>query len=206
MADLELFGFDNEEIKGGMFDKYKGKKGETHRCAIVYSDPKAMVAGTLSHYKERFFRCKKGKCCEVCGPAKWRVGAVLIKYATDKLGTIKKPFSYDLYPWIFSEATYGKLKAINSEFPLANHDIKISCDNEEYQHLNITVCNESIWTSKDELKTLVLDQAKPIWESVKKSIASDLSVEEINDLLGLSTGPGSDPSVKIDLDQVLDKI
>jgi len=207
MADLELFGFDNEEIKGGIYDKYKGKKGETHRCGIVYSDPKAMLAGTKVHFKERFFLCKKGKCCEVCGPAKWRVGAVLIKYGTDKSGAIKKPFSYDLYPWIFSEATYVKLKGINSEFSLANHDIKISCDNEEYQHLNIIACNESIWTSKEELKTLVLDQAKPIWESVKKSIASDLSVEEINDLLGISSvAAGADPTAKIDLNAVLDAI
>jgi hypothetical protein len=207
MAELELFGFDNEEIKGGMYDKYKGKKNETHRCGIIYSDPKAMLAGMKVHFKERFFQCKKGKCCEICGPAKWRVGAVLIKYGTDKHGAIKKPFSYDLYPWIFSEATYVKLKGINSEFSLANHDIKISCDNEEYQHLNIIACNESIWTSKDELKTLVLDQAKPFWESVKKSIASDLSVEEINDLLGIgSSAPGADPTAAINLDQVLDKI
>ena len=206
MAELEMFGFENEEIKGGMYDKYKGKKGETHRAAIVYSDPKVMVCGTKVHFKDRFFLCKKGKCCEVLGPAKHRIGAVLIKYSTDKLGTIKKPFGYDLYPWLFSEATYAKLKAINSEFPLANHDIKISCDNEDYQHLNIIACNESIWTAKDELKTMVLEQAKPIWESVKKSIASDLSLEQINDLLGLTTGVSSDPSVKLDLDQVLDKL
>jgi len=206
MSDVSLFGFENEEIKGGIYDKYKAKKGETHRLAIVYTDPKAMFAGAKIHFKERFFLCKKGKCCEVCGPAKWRVGSVIIKYNTDKMGAFKKPFEYDLYPWIFSEQTFIKLKNVNSEFPLATHDIKISCTNEEYQHLDITPCTESVWTAKDEIKIAVLDKAKPIWEYIKKSLASDLTIEEINDLLGIGSSAGSDPTAKIDLDSVLDKI
>lgn len=207
MSDnISTFAFDNEEIKGGVFEKYKGVKNEVHRLAIIYTDPKAMFAGSKIHFKERYFLCKKGKCCEICGPAKWRVGSVIIKYGTDKQGLIKKPFNYELLPWLFSEATYIKLKTVNSEFPLATHDIKISCTNEEYQHLDITPCNECIWTAKDELKNIVLETAKPIWDYVKKSIASDLSVEEINDLLGLTTSIASDPSSKIDLDSVLDQI
>lgn len=207
MSDnLETFGFDNEDIKGGLFDKYKGKKGETHRGAIVYTDPKAMFAGSKIHYKERYFLCKKGVCCDKLGPAKWRVGAVLVKYGTDKQGNIKKPFSYELFPWVFGEQTYVKLKNVNSEFALATHDIKISCTNEDYQTLDITPCNESIWTAKDELKKQIIDEAKGIWESVKKSIASDLSAEEINDLLGISSGVGTDPSAAVNLDDVLGQV
>jgi len=205
MSDIETFGFDNEDIKGGMYDKYKGKKGEIHRGAIVYTEPKAMFAGSKIHYKDRYFLCKKGICCEKCGPAKWRVGAVLIKYGTDKLGNVKKSFSYELFPWIFGEQTYVKLKNVNSEFPLATHDIKISCTNEDYQTLDINPCQESIWTS-DKLKKTVINEAKSIWESIKKSIASDLSAEEINDLLGISSGTGADPSSAIDLDSVLDQV
>lgn len=203
---LETFGFDNEDIKGGMYEKYKGKKSEVHRSAIVYTDPKAMFAGSKIHFKDRFFLCKKGKCCEVLGPSKWRVGAVLVKYGTDKLGNIKKPLSYELAPWIFSEQTYLKLKTVNGEFPLASHDIKIACTNEEYQHLSITPCNECIWTARDALKKAVLEQAKPIWDFIKKSIASDLSAEEINDLLGLAGVVGTDPTQKLDLDNVLDAV
>ena len=204
--NIETFGFDNEQIKGGLLEKYKGKKGETHRVAVIYTDPKAMFAGSKVHFKERFFLCKKGICCDKCGPAKWRVGAVLIKYATDKQGTLKQPFSYELYPWMFSEGVYIKLKNLNQEFPLASHDIKISCTNEDYQHLDITPCNEAIWQAKEELKNKVISEAKSIWDYIKKGIASDLSIEEIRDLLGMSTAAGSDPSVKMDLDQVLDNV
>jgi hypothetical protein len=202
---LETFSFDNEEIRSGIYEKYKGKKGQIDRCAIIYTDPKAMFAGTKVHFKERFFLCKKGKCCEICGPAKWRVGSVIIKYGTDKQGNPKKPFSYELFPWIFSEQTYIKLKGVNSEFPLATHDVKISCTNEEYQHLDIVPCSESIWTHDENLKNQVIVAAKPIWEYIKRGLASDLSIEEINDLLGVSQQAASDPSTSLDLDSVMDK-
>lgn len=206
MADLETFGFENEEIRGNSFEKYKGKKGETHRIGIIYADPKAMFVGAKTHFKERYFICKKGKCCEVCGPSKWRVGAVVIKYATDKQGTPKKPFGFELFPWVFGEQTYGKLKGVNGEFALATHDLKITCDNDEYQHINPMACQESIWTNNEQFKAQILAQAKPMWDNLKKTIAGDLNVEEINDLLGLSTQGVADPSTKINLDSVLDTL
>ena len=210
--NIETFGFENEEIRGGFFEKYKGKKGEIHRVSIIYSDPKAMFAGSKIHYSnKRYFLCKGGLCCDKCGPAKWRVGAVIVKYVTDRNGAIKKPFQgYEILPWVFGEQTYIKLKTVNSEFPLASHDIKISCENDDYQHLSFAPCNESVWLAKEELKAKILEEAKPKWDNVKKSIASDLSVEEIKDLLGSGDGGGggggSDPSTSLDLDQVLSTV
>jgi hypothetical protein len=97
---------------------------------------------------------------------------------------------------------------MNSEFPLATHDIKISCTNEEYQHLDIVPCNECLWISRDELKLQIQEQAKPIWDSLKKTLASDLTVEQISELLGVggTTTSGVDPSSKLDLNSVLDSI
>lgn len=209
MADnIETFGFENEEIRGGFYEKYKGKKGEIHRVAILYSDPKTMFAGSKIHYaNHRYFLCKKGLCCDKCGPARYRVGGVIVKYGTDRNGTVKQPFSYEILPWIFGEQTFIKLRTVNSEFPLASHDIKISCENDDYQHLSFAPCNESIWIAKEDLKKKILEDAKPMWEYVKKSIASDLSVEEIKDLLGVGGGGGgSDPSSNLNLDQVLSSV
>jgi hypothetical protein len=203
--NISTFGFENEDIKGGIYDKYKGKKGVTDRGAIVYSDPTAMFAGAKIHFKDRFFLCKKGLCCEKLGAAKWRVGAVLVKYGTDKFGVLKEPFSYELYPWIFSETTFIKLKAVDKEFLLTTHDIKISCTNEEYQHIEIVPCNESIWRVKEALRAKILKEATPIWEYIKRGIASDLSAEEIKDLLTANTGT-ADPTTHVDLDSVLNKI
>lgn len=206
MSDaIETFSFDNENIKGAP-EKYKGKKNEVHRAGIVYTDPSAMFAGSKIHFKDRFFLCKKGECCKVLGPAKWRVGATIVKYNTDKLGNIKKPFGYELLPWIFSEQTYLKLKTTNSEFSLTTHDIKISCSNEEYQHLDINPCKESLWLAKDTIKKRVIEEAKPIWDYIKKSIASNLSIEEIHELLGITNPAASDPSQELNLDSVLDEV
>ena len=207
--EVTTFGFDNDDIKGGMFEKYKGKKGEIHRGAIVFTDPKAMFVGAKIHYydpQKKYFLCKSGICCDKLGASKWRVGMVMVKYATDKLGAPKQPFSYDLYPWIFSETTFIKLKSLNNEFPLATHDIKIACTNEEYQHLDITPCQENIWTMKPELKTKILGEAKPIWDFIKKSLGSNLSVEEIKDLFSMGSTVASDPTTKLDLDKVLSSI
>lgn len=204
--DISTFGFENDDIKSGMWEKYKGKKGEVHRGAIVFTDPKAMFVGAKIHFKEKFFLCKNSICCEKLGSPKWRVGMVLVKYNTDKLGQPKTPFSYDLYPWLFSETTFVKLKTLNNEFPLATHDIKISCSNEEYQHLDITPCQESIWQLKDELKNKVLADAKPIWDYIKKGLGSNLSIEDIKDLLSMSSGPATDPTTKLDLDKVLSQL
>ena len=209
MAELETFGFENEDIRGGIYEKYKAKKNNVDRVGILFTDPKAMFAGAKVHFNQRFFLCKKGICCEKCGLPKWRVGSAIIKYGTDKQGAIRTPFSYEILPWIFSETTYIRLKNINTEFPLASHDMKISCTNEEYQHLDLTPCNESIWQAKDELKKKILEEAKPVWEYVKKGIASDMSIEEIRDLLSAgSVGGGGvvDPTSKLDLDKVLDSV
>lgn len=209
MAEVQTFSFDNEDIRGGVFEKYKAKKGETHRCGIIYTDPKSMFAGGKIHYEpnaKRFFFCKKGLCCEKLSLAKWRVGAVIVKYGTDRSGQVKTPFSYEILPWVFSEQAYMKLKTANSEFALTTHDIKISCTNDEYQHIDINACNESIWTAKEELKKKILEEAKPVWDFVKKSIASDLSVEEIKDLLGAGSQQASDPTSNLNLESVLDSV
>ena len=203
MADDVLhFGFENEDIKGGIYDKYKGKKGEVHRGSLIFTDPKAMFVGAKAHFKERYFLCKKSVCCDKLGAPKWRVASVFIKYGTDKQGNVKMPFGYELFPWFFSETTFIKLKNINTEFPLTTHDIKISCTNEEYQHLDITPCNESIWQAKEEFKKKVLDEAKPVWDYIKKGVASDMSIEEIKDLLSIGSAI-ADPTSKLDLDSVL---
>jgi hypothetical protein len=195
--NISAFGFEN--IKDGMFEKYKAKENQIDRVAIVCTDSRAMFVGTKVHSKDRDFLCMKGKCCEILGPSKWCIGTVLIQYATDKQGNLKKPFCFELLPWIFGEATFSNLKTMNSEFPLASHDIQISCENEDYQHLNILPCNESIWTAKDELKNLILEQANPIWGHVKKFITSDVSVEEVGNLPATGESSGdNDSSATID--------
>ena len=204
--EVALFGFENDDIKGGVWEKYKGKKGEVHRGAIVYSDPKAMFAGLKAHFKDKYFQCKSGICCDKLGPAKHRIGAVLVKYATDRAGNPKTPFSYEIFPWMFGEQTWVKIKTLNNEFPLTTHDIKISCTNDDYQNLDITPCQESIWQMKSELKEKVLAEAKPAWDYIKKGLASNLTVEEIKDLLSMSSGAAIDPTSKLDLDKVLSNI
>ena len=106
--EITTFGIDNDNIRGGL-KKFKAKKGEIVRAGIVYTDPKAMFAGSKIHYSQRYFHCKSGYCCEKLGEPKWRVGSVMIKYATDNLGNPKSPIARELIPWIVSDQSYNKL-------------------------------------------------------------------------------------------------
>jgi len=208
MADESLvrsFGLDNDEIRGSLFKKFQGKKGQIDRAGLIYTDPKTMFVGAKVHYKNRYFYCKKSICCEKIGDPRWRIGAVMIKYLTDNLGVLKSPFGYEILPWIFSEQTYTRLRTADSEFPLASHDIKITCTNEDYQNLDINCCKESIWQAKPELKTRILEEAKSCYEWVKKGIASDLSIQEIKDLIDASSSASgaTDPTSKMSLEDIL---
>lgn len=207
MSEVSEFGFDNEEIKGDRPENFKGKKGILNRIGLVFVNSSTPFSGVKMHYKERYFQCKGSICCEKLGAPRYRIGAVVIVYATDNLGNVKKEFGYEIKPWMFGDQTYSKLKNANSEFPLMSHDIKVNCTNQDYQNLDFTPCKESIWQSKDDFKKKVLAEAKPTWEYLKKNLASNLSIEEIKDLLGESTETAQDPGASsIDLENIINNV
>ena len=202
----EEFGFENEAIRGSNFEKYKGKKGETHRIGIVFEVADKLFRGKKVHFKEKYFVCTGKTCCKVLGPAKTRIVATIIKYNTDRTGVVTKPFGYEILPWNFSENAFLKLKTLNSEYPLTEHDIKISCTNQDYQHLDFSVCKESLWQANETLKKQILKEAAPVTES-SSNIAPMLTEEEIKDLLGVAVqGPAADATTDIDLNSVLDNV
>ena len=63
-SNVEVFGFENENIRGNVWEKYKAKKGVVDRLGIIFSDPKVLFAGNKVHFKDRFFLCKGGYCCD----------------------------------------------------------------------------------------------------------------------------------------------
>ena len=46
--DISSFGFENEDIKGGVFDKYKGKKGVIERIATRLLEVESLGEGALA--------------------------------------------------------------------------------------------------------------------------------------------------------------
>lgn len=215
MANIETFGGEREDIQPSKFKRYKGKAGQTDRVGILYDgEPTKLFKGTMVHFKDRFFLCKSTKqkkeiCClqsyEGNRP-KYRIGGIIIVYNLVNDGGKTKLKDYELLPWVFGEKMYQKMHEIDKEYKLAEHDIKLTCTNEDYQELNPVNCKESIWSQNPELKTKILKEAAPMFEELANNLAADLSITEIRELLGIDAPGSVDAASDVDLDQVIDTI
>lgn len=211
MAELEEFGADRDDIGGSSFKKYKGKKGNTDRIGIIYHDPKKLFRGLKAHYKERYFACKseKGKAPEICcthsyegNLAKYRIGAVIVVYDLVVKAGKTKLNGYEVMPWVFGEKMYDKLNSADKEFPLATHDIKLTCTNDEYQNIDIQSCKECIWVNGD-LKEKVLEEAQSYFDNMSRSLAATLSLSEVREQLGIDEPGSEDAAADVDLEDVI---
>ncbi len=188
--------FGEIEVKSKYADRYKGKKGEVHRLGIIY--PKAgggPFEEAFIHFKDKYFICKNGICCEKLGPADQRFACLVVKYKTNKQGQViatndpKLPFDYEVMEWVIGSAKMKQLIQKNQEFPLKSHDLMVSCTgSEEYQQLDFSPCKESIWQMKPEFKEELWLQSEKLRSNLKNALGADLTIDEIKDLLGVDIG------------------
>lgn len=212
-AQVESFGLDRDDIQGGKFKKFKGKENHTDRVGIVFLKESEMFKGVRTHYKDKYFLCKSTKekkeiCCthgyERNRPS-YRMGCVLVVYDTVEDKNKKLSLKgYELLPWIIGEKMYGTLSEEHKEHPLTNCDMRLKCTNAEYQNFEVHTTKESIWQSNPKLKEKILEQAGPLIEDLSRSLASDLTVTEIRDLLGVDEAGSEDAATNIDLGAVAD--
>lgn len=212
---VESFGIERDDIKTHKFNKWKMETGQEVRGAIVYPEgsPGALFVGCRCHVKkgERIFVCKSTKDKpEVCCTHGWEgnnsrmhMGSPLLVYDTVEEGGKTKLKGYKLVPWVFWEPQFEKLKKCGKQFPLDKYDITLSCTNGEYQTIDVTSCNNSIWTSNEALMKKVFEQAKAIREDITKNLASDLSISEIKELLGIEVAGSQDAASDVNLSDVL---
>jgi hypothetical protein len=216
---IEEFGTEREDIQGNRFQKLKMKAGDEIRCGVLYFDGegKKFFRGTKVHTKKdsKTFICKSTKeKKEICCTHTWEgnsprthLGCILVIYSLgkDANGKIKLK-EYELMPWIFWEKMYQKLQSADREFPLATHDIKLKCTNDDYQTIDIQSCKESIWSSNQDLKKKIMEEGKALYEGIGKNLGADLSISDIKELLGLDASGIADASTDMDLGSVVDSI
>lgn len=196
----DFLDFGDIEVKPKFKDKYKGVAGEKHRISIIW--PKAdggPFVMSKTHFSDKYFHCKGGVCCEKLGPAKNRLACLVVKYKTNKDGTLKKndaggmPFDYEVMEWVFTEAKYTSLKTLHNEWNLKEHDIMVTLKGtEQFQDLEFTPCKESVWQMKPEFKDQIWGDSESIRANLKKSLGQDLSTDEIKELLGLEVAQPQD--------------
>jgi len=203
MADnyYDEIGFDDDSVGGEKVDRYKGRKGYTDRVGFVFP---TRIKKAKVHFKDKYIVCKNGLCCEKLGPATFRLGLVLVQYGTDKMGILEKPFRYDVKQWVFSGKKYEDLRSLNSEWPLQDHDVKITCIEEGFQQLKYVACKDSVWQGNDKLKVQIEREAEAALKSLH--LAKEMTLDELKEHLGIeSSGPsdGFDPSSEGEFDDML---
>lgn len=183
---VEDIDFGDESISDDKASKYKGVQGQTDRIGLILTE-KFKLKKAKSHFMfGQYVLCKSGLCCELAPkPSEFRIGAVVIQYATTKNGELKKPFSYELKPWVFSEKKFLSLKRVNEEWKLEEHDLKVLCKEAQYQQLEFTACKESLWQKNDKLKAEVLAAIPGVMKQVW--LGKDLTPDELKELAGMAS-------------------
>jgi hypothetical protein len=216
---VESFGTEREDIQGNRFNKLKMKTDDELRCGVIFFDEegKKIFLGAKVHTQKdmKTFICKSTKekkeicCTHVYGAniPKYHIGCILITYVLGKDANGKtKLKDYVLTPWLFWEKTYQKLVSADKEFPLVSHDLKLKCTNGEFQTIDIQSCKESIWASSADLKKKILEEAKPLYESLSHNLGAEVSVSEIKEILGIDVTGSDDAATDVDLGSVVDSI
>jgi hypothetical protein len=214
MSD-DFLDFGDIEIKPKYKEKYKGVTGEKHRISIIWPKEEGgpFVMGK-THYSDKYFHCKGGVCCEKLGPAKTRLACLVVKYKTNKDGSLKQtpgaaiPFDYEVLEWVFTETKYNSLKSLHNEWNLKEHDIMVSLKGtEQYQDLEFTPCKESVWQSKPEWKEAVFSESEAVRANLKRSLGQEMTTDEIKELLGLGVAqPGDVIQSEDDLNDILAEV
>lgn len=190
-ASVKELSFDDNSLASAQVDRFKGTKDVTDRIAFVHlnSNNKPVIKSAQVVYIEGAGYCIANEATEKLGytNASQRYVAIIAHYLTDRTGKLKTPFtenSVNLKYYIFSKAKAERLSAINTEFPLGDHDLLAKCTDAVYQKIDFTPCKEAAWKLKPEIKKIVDDQVQVLAKNMDRELGRSWTVEELKAKLG----------------------
>lgn len=197
---------ENDNNIGSKSKKFKGKEGEKYRISLVWfhTNPD----GSLNFERPRFTACERfflngvgyflnrgPEYAKIAGgPPKQTVGTIIVKWPTDRNGSLDKASftngtGYEVLAWIFSGKKYQQMKAIHDEFPVGEHDIKIDCEDTQYQKMSFTPTKESLFTTLANnpkgaaIVAAIREEVNRIASSLATEMAQDLTLDQIRERL-----------------------
>ncbi len=197
--------FEDDSIRAYDFDLYKGRNGVTDRIGILV--PGEITFGRVHYTKEAgYFLCqsewkqsggqeicsKVAPCCDKLDAPRKRFACLVIHYNTTPNGALVKPFSYQLKLWRFSDDRYIVLREMNKEFPLAQHDIKITCTDDTFQKMTIQACKDRVVNSDAFKKAYGADVdawVKASMTKLDKQVGKSFAAKELLEKLGMAQAP-----------------
>ena len=136
------------------------------------------------------------------GEPKGRIGTLVVKYRTDEEGNPMKPINpstgWKVMPWYFSRKMVDQLKRVNRENPLHTSDLVVTCNNQDYQHLEFIGSSQCLWRHNEELKAAILAAAHKLAPRIPEGIGRERDEDELREKLGMQTNIGTDTETNYD--------
>jgi len=199
MSDFLDFG--DVEIKPKFKEKYKGVEGEKHRIGLIWPKEgnKGPFAMRNTWYVDKYIVADGHEAfSDKLGPAKTRLGCLVIKYKTKKDGSLIKregeaiPFDFEVLEWVFTEKKFNQLKSLHAEWDLKQHDLMVTCSGEKFQNLEFVPCKESVWQLKQEYKDVVYADSEAVRPNLSRSLGQEVTSDELKEILGMEVAQPSD--------------
>lgn len=228
------FGFgDGDERIGSKSKRFKGKAGETYRVSFLWwpgledgkpdltaATPKFIGVRRLYIQGVGYFRDKGPEFVKLAGgqPSKINVATVICVWPTNNKGELDKgrfaSGDFSVMGWVMSSDKYRSIEARHIEFPLSQHDLKLTCTDTQYQKLDLSPCRENLFKmlleKNPEKAKILVDEAREVISTLGSDLAQDLSLDQIREKMGRGgaspvAGPGGAKSSE-DFDAMLDDI
>jgi hypothetical protein len=214
MSDTVEFSFDNNDDKfSGSIKTFKPKKGEFYRISLVWWDgldkgdlnldaPSPKFVGGLRHFLEGvgYFLSKGNEYVKLAGKDPAQVIATMIaiwptfmsknelKIDPDRL----KAGEVDVLPWIFSKTKYSSLKERHHEFHFGKYDLKIKCEDEKFQKLDMITMGNSLLRgvkeSKDQtIYKSIIEKAQEYQNKMESYLGQNLTLDQIRERMGMGS-------------------
>lgn len=145
---------------------------------------------------------------------KMTVATVVVVWPTDKNGTIDKARmkngECDVIPWVFSKRKYSELKAVASEWPLGEHDLKITCTEEQYQQTTLTNCRENflnkLQAAGGSTFGEIMERVESVANDLNSFIGNEYTVDQLKEKMGMATSSSTTESTTEEVDDLIDNM
>lgn len=202
----------NEDVQtAGRTDYFRPKEGETYRVGLCWAakdedgnflinkDNDAKFLFDQVYYLESsndygYVVSNPYLEDKFSEPPSPRLGTVVVLYPeADANAQFKKdddgnpklnPSEWKVMPWVFGRDKYNDLSNVDENFPLLFHDLRITCEDEDFQQLDIRVAdaNEAVWRQNEDLRGKILQKAEQASNEI--SLAADPDIEQLKSEFG----------------------
>jgi hypothetical protein len=145
---------------------------------------------------------------------KMSIATVVVVWPTDKNGNIDKNRmkngDCDVMPWVFSKRKYSELKALASEWPFGEHDLKLTCTEAQYQQTSQANCRENFLQKLQEKGSdsfnEIMERVESVVANLNGFIGNEYTVDQLREKMGMAVSSSSTESTTDEVDDMIDSM